>query len=44
MDDTRSIVIVGGEDGNLAKLITQIEPIRLSENIKWLQVLCPIHL
>ena len=32
MDDTRSIVIVGGEDGNLAKLITQIEPIRLSEN------------
>lgn len=32
MEDTRSIVIVGGEDGNLARLTTQIEPIRLSEN------------
>ena len=32
MDDTRSIVIVGGDDTNLAKLTTQIEPIRLSEN------------
>ena len=32
MNDTRSILIVGGEDGNLAKLITHIESIRLSEN------------
>ena len=32
MDDTRSIVVVGGDDTNLAKLTTQIEPIRLNEN------------
>ena len=32
MEDTRSIVIVGGEDGNSAKLSTQLKPIRLSEN------------
>ena len=32
MEDTRSIVIVGGEDDNSAKLTTQLEPIRLSES------------
>ena len=32
MEDTRSIVIVSGEVDNLARLTTQIEPIRLSEN------------
>ena len=32
MEGTRSIVIVGGEDGNSAKLSTQLEPIRFSEN------------
>ena len=32
MEDTRSIVVVGGDDTNMAKLTTQIEPIRLNEN------------
>ena len=32
MDYNRSIVVVGGEDDNQAKLSTQLEPIRLSQN------------